>query len=286
MSSDVTESAGFYEFLAWLELNKQRLVIGAIALALIAFSVSLIVYLKKQKEIAANAALLELEQSLNPSTSSPAQPAATAYLKVAEDYAGTRAAERAALLAAGALFSENRYAEALAQFRKFQSEHDGSELVPVATLGVAACLESQNQLDEAIKAYEQVVARYPNDAVTGQAKLAIGALQEMKKQPALALKTYEELTRQTTRSVWVSLASDLRKQLLLRHPNLATNAPSAEPPVTALKPPLTTTNQTATNALKPAVKPPETNQSQTITNAPKPTASTPPPTAATHKASP
>jgi tetratricopeptide (TPR) repeat protein len=131
------------------------------------------------------------------------------------------------LLAAGALFSDNQYAEALAQFRKFHDKYPNSNLAPIAAIGIAACLESQDITQEAIKAYQDVIARFPNESVAGQAKLALGRLYEGNKQPAQALKVYEELTRQTARSVWSSEANERREQLLLQHPELApTNVPS------------------------------------------------------------
>ena len=243
MSSEVTQSTGYYEFLAWLELNKKRVIAAVIIVALIALVVSFTVWRKNQSEIAANAALLKLGLPMQQGESSTPI-SSSDLLAVVNDYPGTATAARALLLAAGALFNENKYADALLHFQKYQTQYSSSPEAPLAALGIASCYESENKTDEALAAYQKVISSYPSDPVASQARLALGRLYELKKQPELALRSYEELTRQNMRSPWQAEAIEKREQLLLRNPQLAPTNPPVLPSLT--KP-------VATNLLKPAL---------------------------------
>ncbi len=277
MSADITESVGFYEFLAWLEVNRKRLITAAVAIALTGFAISLFVHMKREKEKEASAALLKVGSALA-SGEKTSPPAPSDFLAIADKYSGTRAAERATILAADAMFNENRYNEAMAQFQKFQSQFSGSKLIPTAAIGIAACLESLDRLDEATKAYQDVAARYPNEPVAAQANYSLGRIFELKKQPAQALKSYNDASGRTARSMWAAMAGEMKESLLLKHPQLATNEVKAP----AMAPVLEATNaankSAATNVAAkpasasapsnaaPAVTPISTNKLATIRN--------------------
>jgi predicted negative regulator of RcsB-dependent stress response len=223
MSSDVTQTAGFYDFLAWLEVNKKRVVTIIAVVAVFALVISYVIYNKNQREIAADAALLKLGMPLAQSDAAPSSTAKD-FEKVAIDFAGTGAAERATLQSAGLLFSEGQYPEALNQFKKFQSEYGSSRMAGIAAIGVAACLEAQtNKTDEAVSAYKDVLARYPSESVAGQARIALGRIYEAKKQPDVALKYYDEILKSSARSGWASEAGQFREMLLAKNPNLVSN---------------------------------------------------------------
>jgi predicted negative regulator of RcsB-dependent stress response len=255
MSGEITESSRYYDFLAWLEINKKQIVTGAVIVAVLAVAVSYYVYSKNQRELAANAALLKVGLPVGgPDQASP--PTAQAYFKVADEYSSTKAGLRALLFGAGALFTDGKYSEALTEFQKFQNRYPGSSLCPIAALGVASCMDSMNQVDNAIKAYQDIITRYPDDAVAPQAKIALARLEEAKKQPEQALKLYEEVARQAGRSYWGSEANEARNVLLAKYPNLVrTNAPATPP---AFSPSLLGTNAkptaavTGSNAIKTA----------------------------------
>lgn len=227
MSSDVTQAAGFYDFLAWLEVNKRRLVTIIAVVAVLALAISYSLYRKNQREIAADAALLKLGLPL---VQTDAAPTATAkdFEKMAVDFSGTAASERALLESAGLLFSENQYPEALNQFKKFQAEYGSSRLLGIAAIGVAASLDAQNnKMDEAITAYKDVLVRFPSESVAGQARIALGRLYEAKKQPDVALKYYDDILKAGVRSGWANEAGEFREMLLAHNPNLASNAAPA-----------------------------------------------------------
>ena len=88
-----------YDLLAWLETNKKRVATVALILVLIGFAIATLRYLKQQKEEKASDALFALKHTLTPQTNVP-PPQASALLKVAQDYSGTAAAERARIFAA------------------------------------------------------------------------------------------------------------------------------------------------------------------------------------------
>src|SRR5437762_408840 len=147
------EGEGMIDVLAWLEVNKKRVAIGAVLLLLAGFGIYIYNYVGEQKETNASAALIALHPPVNGSTNEPPVPA-SAFLKVAEEHSGTAAAERAILLAAGAYFAEGKYADAHTQFDRLLKQNPSSKWAPDAAYGIAASLESQGKRDEALTAYQ------------------------------------------------------------------------------------------------------------------------------------
>src|SRR4051812_3812574 len=118
MSSETTGNAGFYEFLAWLDLNKKRIATVLGAAIAVGFVVYVYRYFREEKETKASSALIALRPPLSGGTNVP-PPAPSSFLAIANDYSGTAAAERAHLLAAAALFDDNKYADAQKEFEGF-----------------------------------------------------------------------------------------------------------------------------------------------------------------------
>jgi predicted negative regulator of RcsB-dependent stress response len=239
------ESSWQINALAWLETNKLNLAYaGAVALAvwLAAYTYQ---HVRRGKEAEANAALAGLSKPADRAGKAP-QPAAADYLRVAEQHAGTAAAERAQLFAADRLFSEGKPGEAKAQFEQFLRKFSTSPAVPVALLGVAACQEASGEVDKAIASYEQVTTVHSDAPEAAQAKLALGVLQEQKGKPDAALRLYDEILRAKKSSVWRAEAEMRREQVVRKHPQLAPGAVSAAAPVPATNAPAAPTK--ATNA--------------------------------------
>jgi len=126
-----------YDLLAWLEVNKKKVAVVAAVLVVIGFAIATVRYFKQQKEEAASGALLALKPMLTQQTNVP-PPQASALLKVAQDYAGTSAAERARILAATSYFTEGRYADAEKEFSQFVKDHPESPWVVEAAYGVGS----------------------------------------------------------------------------------------------------------------------------------------------------
>ncbi|HOX02886.1 MAG TPA: tetratricopeptide repeat protein [Candidatus Paceibacterota bacterium] len=234
MSSEATPSAGLYEVLAWLEIHKKRILAGVAIGAVVALAVSYFFWHRAQRQLAASEALLQVTMAA--SAEGPnARPSPADLLRVASDYAGTPAAARAQLLAAGAHFSSGQYAEALAEFERFRQRHPRSSMIHVADLGVAATLESLNRADEALPVYEKAVDTYANQPAAQQARLAIARICEAKQQHAKAVQLYDDLLAQPDRGYWAAEARERRERLLAAHPELAkTNAPVLGATVTNL----------------------------------------------------
>ena len=262
MSADVTETTGFYEFLAWFEVNRKRIYTIAGAVAAIALVVAFIVWQNKQKEIQAHAELLRLGLPMMTSEGEKS-PSASEYLKVAEKFSGTQAAQMALLKAAEISYSDARYNDALDYYKKFVSLHASSKMAPIAALGIAACQESQNNLEEALKTYQSVIAQYPDEPVASQSKLAVARIQITKKQFNEALKIYDEILKGKSRSVFTMEATTSRDYLLLKHPELTPAVTTAS--VTGTP---TVSNKPSTNSTESTTSKTNTAASTVSTNKP------------------
>jgi predicted negative regulator of RcsB-dependent stress response len=251
MSSDATQTMTVYDLLAWLEANKKGVIAGLIAAIVIGFGVYIYSYNADQKELAASDALLKLRTSVGGvDVTNP--PAPAEYLRVAEAYPGTSAAERAVLLAASALFTQGKYADAQTEFTKFLRDRPQSPFAASAAYGVAASEEAQGKADEALTGYQNLSVRYPNSSVLEDAKLATARLYEAKKQPEQALRVYDELLKSPGMGSASSEAMMRKEDLLARHPELAkTNAPPAAPTVVV---PATNAPVASTNSASAAPK--------------------------------
>ncbi len=229
MNPEGTESTRSIEFLAWLEVNKKRLLVGAGVVAVVASVIAVYRTHAEAQERKANAALLAVAGASLSGESR--RPAAGDFLKVGEQYSGTKAARRALLLGAEALYREGKYAEAQAQFEKAQASLGSDNLAGTAAYGMAVCLDALGKTNEALAAYQDVVTRHASSAAAGQAKLALAGLQEARGEFAQALRTYNEMTNRLV-SGWSSEALMRRENLLSRHPELVpTNAPAAAAPL-------------------------------------------------------
>jgi TolA-binding protein len=254
--------ADLYDLLAWLEVNKTKVATAAVLLLGVGFAVATIRYLKQQKEAKASAELLALKPTLSPQTNvPPAQP--SAFLKVAEQFPGTHAGERAQFFAAAALFTDGKYADAEREFTRYSREHPDSPWAAEAAYGAATALEAQNKLTEAQAAYQNVSAAYANSTVADEAKLGLARIYQLQKQPAQALRIYNELLAPRPGAqpgeVGNQNAFLARESLLHANPALDTNTP---PPV-QISAPATGTNNTAassgTNAAPGTLQPASTN---------------------------
>jgi predicted negative regulator of RcsB-dependent stress response len=212
------------ELLAWVEVNKKKVFIGAAVVAVAIAAYSIYQWHRSESEAQAAAALYKI-QTPAPKTEKP--PGAQAFLQVATTHPGTSAGAQALLLGAEGLFRENQFAEAKTQFENFLRTYPDHPLAPTAAFGIAACLDAINKTNETLTAYQDVVNRYPGSVVASQAKLGLARLYETTGDLAQALKTYDELARPTASSAWGAEASARREQLLAHHPELARTNPPA-----------------------------------------------------------
>jgi TolA-binding protein len=244
--------ADVYDLLAWFETNKKKVLVVALVLVAAGFAIATMRYMREQKEANASAQLLALKATLNPATNAvPPQP--SAFLKVAQEFKGTSAAERARLLAGTAYFTEGKYSEAEAEFSAFMKEFPDSPWIATAAYGIASAQEAQNK-PEAVASYQNVATAYANSVVADDAKLALARIHEAKNQPDQALRLYNELlTAKPGDQAGGPAHSEAfaRKEALLKaHPELGTNQVGAVPsaPSDVIRIPSSTNAPAATGA--------------------------------------
>ena len=224
MSLNSEESPGWIEFLAWLEVHKQKLLLAGIGISLIGVTLYVAKWQADQKEQVAGAALYELQIKQNQADDVKAEE----FLALSETYAGTSAGGRALLLAARAHFVNGQFDPAREQFKQFLKLYDSSGFLDNALYGVAACHDAVGELEEAKSAYQTVVDRFANTPIAAQAKLAIAGIYETQSKMEEALALYEELNRPGVPSIYTARASERRGKILKEHPELQ---PKPEVPV-------------------------------------------------------
>jgi tetratricopeptide (TPR) repeat protein len=235
MDVETTQSDLFFKSMAWLHANRKRILIVAIALAVIALVIGLISWRKIVVDADANAQFFAIPGVVGiGGHSEPLSP--TSLFDVAKQYPQTAAGEYGLLLGAEEVFMQAKYPEAQQDFAKFLTEHPDSPLVPEARLGVAASLEAQGNTKEAIQKYQELVNAFPSEThIALPAKLTLARLYEQENQPQLALGLYSQLAQsQNPYDPWAAEARERGQLLLAKHPELrkAEAAPAPAPTVT------------------------------------------------------
>jgi predicted negative regulator of RcsB-dependent stress response len=225
MSSETIESARGVEFLAWLEVNKTRLIVGAVVVAIVVSAFVIHRWRIGEREAAASSALVRAQSIANVSSDAE-RPGADVFLKIASDYRSTQAGTRALLFGAQALFQEGRYAESQAQFEAYLKADPMGPLAAIGAFGVAVCNDALGKTNEAFQSYQEVVSRHAASAVASQAKLAMADLYAARGEPAQALRLFDDLAS----TAWAREAAMRRERLLLRHPELAETDEAASMP--------------------------------------------------------
>jgi hypothetical protein len=238
MDSDASQTGGMIGLLAWLEVHKRQVAIGAGAFLVVACLAMIVIQRQAQKEKSASESLSDVRIPFS-SAVAPPPGAVEALSKVAVDHAGTKAAARALLIGAGILFTEAKsatdYAEAQKRFTRVTQEYPESPWQPQAHLGIAAALVAQGKTAEAIAKYEEINRRYASSPIIDEARLALARLYESSK-PEDAFKLYEDLTKGNPGSV-ISMEANMRQDALLKaHPELAKLKEPVNPPVTPVTP--------------------------------------------------
>jgi predicted negative regulator of RcsB-dependent stress response len=213
----------------WLEANAKRIVFGAVFVVIAIFVFSFYSYRQNAREVDAGNAMTQAV------VSSSGSQLADACLKVATDYPGTLAGQRALLQGAAVLFEAGKYADAQAQFQKFLDTYPDNVLTPQAALGVAASLDAQGKTDQAFSAYQNAVNQTSDANTAAGAKFAIARITEAQGKFADAEKLYEDIARAFQGSSMGSEAGmramELKTKLSAPPPSIpAPAAPAATPP--------------------------------------------------------
>jgi len=247
-------SDGFYNFLAWLEVNKRKVMLWAAAAVVVVLVAVVVISYQAQKERRASEALSNVRAPSTAANAPSAGVAADGYLKVAKEHAGTQAGARALLLGAAAKFQDGAYADAQKYYEQFMRDYPDSRWVPQAYFGHASSLDAQGKAADSTKQFEELRRRYPNDPVIDETKLALARLYETQNRPADAYKLYDELVKANQFSGLGSEAGLRQTELVEKHPELA---PTNQPPAMNALPMMSltnmmphATNRTATNRIQ------------------------------------
>jgi predicted negative regulator of RcsB-dependent stress response len=227
MESEATSQSKSIAFQAWFEVNKKRLAIGLGVALVVVLAVALFLQQQAQKEQVASRALSDVKLPWNPAEKAPG--VFDALQKVAKEYEGTKAAERALLTSAGVLFTEKKYAEAEAQFAQLTRAYPDTVWAAEAALGVASSLDAQGKTAEAISKYEEIRRRFAGSAIIDDAKLALARLYEEQK-PEDAYKLYDELAKSGPGSRLAMEANMRQEDLLKARPELVKLKEAMAPP--------------------------------------------------------
>jgi predicted negative regulator of RcsB-dependent stress response len=220
----------FFKLWPWIEANKIRLIFGGSIVVIAIILISYRSYHKEQKEFDAGMKLTET--MMNAPRNITIDQQAGLFLKVAGDYSGTVAGQRALLQSAAMLYEAQKYPEAQARFQQFLSQYTSSSLAAQAALGAAACLDAQGKTDPADAAYRQIISSYSDSSVTIYAKFRLAQIDEQKGKATEALNFYEDIAHSSPNTS-VGMEAGLRA-MELKGPTAATA--KTPTPATAPKP--------------------------------------------------
>ena len=209
----------------WFEANLKRISYVAGAIVILVFFYFYYSYSQKQKEMSAGLALSQVIFSNGGSQQ------ADAYLKIAADYPGTTAGQRALMEGAAALFVTGKFPEAQAQFQKFLDTFPDNLFTPEALLGLAASLSAQGKTDLAIGAYQKAAAQTADLTVAANAKFAIARSYDAQGKIAEAMKLYEEIARAYSNTSMGNEAGLRAMELKKKLPAAAKPAPTTAAPL-------------------------------------------------------
>lgn len=228
MDSDAAQLPLSDRLLAWFETNKKQALWGAVIVVAAGLIVGFMMWRKAEKEIEAGEALSAVSVPYTAGINRNGN-ISDAYLKVANNYTGTRAAARAVLMAAGEDYLQGRFDQARTTFERFRREHGDSPLAGQAMLGIAASYEAQGKNAEAITAYKDLVEHRPNDTAVPQAKFALANLLEHDNKPEQALNYFEDIVRNDPYGSLGSEAGMRAEELKQKFPNLVPPTPAPTP---------------------------------------------------------
>jgi TolA-binding protein len=222
--ANLTTTDHLFRLMPWIEANLKPIAFGALMILIAVFIFSFYSYRQNQKEVAAGMAMTQAVMLADGSQR------AAACLKVAADYTGTLAGQRALMEGATALFTTGKYADAQTEFQKFLDMYPDNFLTPQAMLGVATSLDALGKTDPAISAYQKAAGQTANANVVANAKFSLARIDEAQGKLADAAKLFNEVARSYANTSLGSEAGMRAVELKAKLP--ATSAPMATTPST------------------------------------------------------
>jgi predicted negative regulator of RcsB-dependent stress response len=209
----------------WVEANKNRLIGGAAIAVVGIFIIWFLVSQREAKEIAAGQALTQAVLSSDRLSADP-------YLKIAEQYPGTMAGQRALMQGAAALFDAGKFTDAQAQFQKYLDANSAGEFSGEAMLGVASSLDAQGKTDLAVGAYQKVISNASDAVVVSAAKFALARIEESQGRFNDAMVLYQDVASAEPGG---SLGSEAAMHLMELRSKQTVAAPAATQAAPSLK---------------------------------------------------
>jgi tetratricopeptide (TPR) repeat protein len=215
---------------AWLWFDTYKRQVGLLATILVIAGLVAwyILYRREQQQVEAGTVLSQVTTGQLEGREAGTQ-AADDYLKVAKNYPNSIAGARALLLAAGALFTGEKYAEAQTQFERFIREYQGSPFMGEALLGVAVCLDAEGKTDQAVAAYNDLATRHSTENFIPQVKFSLARLYEGQNQLERARDLYQEVERAAPFTSLGNEAGVRMEELIQKNPKLAPAPPAPVP---------------------------------------------------------
>ena len=219
MQSQDAATLWFLKLWPWLEANAKRIAFAAAFVTIAVLAISFYSYQQNKKEVDAGQAFTQAV--IAPNSADPAD----AYLKIATDYPGTRAGQRALLESAAASFAAGKFSDAQTQFQKFLDAYPDNSFTAQASLGVAACLDAQGKTDMAASAYQKTVNESSDPSTLMAAEFALAQIDDRQGKFADALSLYEDVAQ---KSPGGSIGSEAGlRSVELKNKLPATQAPAA-----------------------------------------------------------
>jgi TolA-binding protein len=226
---ELQEAPAAYLFKLWpkIEANWIRIAWGGGIIVVAAGLIYFYSWQRDQKEITAGMALTQLMTSTPRNATTSQQ--ADLYLKIAMDYRGTSAGQRALLQGAAMLFAAGRYADAQMQFQNVLKSYPGSFFAAQAELGVATSLDAQGKTDAAAAAYQMIINTYSDAMAANSARFGLAQIDEHQGKPADAMNLYQDIMRSVPNSSLSSDAEMRAMELKTKLQTLTTKLQSASP---------------------------------------------------------
>ena len=233
---ELQDAPANYFFKLWpkIEANWIRIALGGGVIIVIAMLISFYSWQRDQKEITAGKVMAQSMMTAPRNGSGGQQ--ADLFLKIARDYQGTSAGQRALLQGATLLFEAGRYADAQTQFQKSLDAHPDSFFAAQAALGVATSLDAQGKTDLAAGAYQRIINTSSDVTAASSAKFALAQIDERQNKLTDALNLYEDLLRNNPNSSQASEAGLRAMELKMKLPAAPPSTAPAAPFKPATKP--------------------------------------------------
>jgi len=226
---EIQDAPATFLFKLWpkIEANWIRIAWGGGIAVVAVLVISFYSWQQGQNEITAGKALTQLMVTTAHNVLSPGQQA-DLFLKVATDYPGTAAGQRAWLQGAAILFTMGNYPEAQVQFQKFLDKHPDSLFAGQAALGVGTSLDAQGKADMAAAIYQQIIKKYADVIAVTSARFALAQIDERQGRLADAAGLYEDIAQNNPNGS-IGSEAGLRAMELKMKPQ--SPAPAAAPAV-------------------------------------------------------